>query len=102
MAVIKLSQSKKAVQIVLSEDCKAGTVFQVSSKIYEMMLKGSIKGGFVVLSRLGTGTKPDKFPVSPVWGEDLSGTVSDGLSSKAKKVYEQAEKVKVNVGHKPW
>ena len=102
MAVIKLSQSKKAVQIVLSEDVSAGTVFQVSSKIYEMMLNESIKGGFVVLSRLGTPTRPDKFPVSPVWGEDLSGTVADGLSSKAKKVYNQAEKVKSNVAHKPW
>ena len=102
MAVVKLSQSKKAVQIVLSEDCKAGTVFQVSSKVYEMMLNGSIRGGFVVLSRLGTPTKPDKFPVSPVWGEDLSGSVEDGLSSKAKKVYEKVERKKGNEDFKPW
>lgn len=102
MAVIKLSQSKRAVQIVLSEDCVAGTVFQVSSKIYEMMLSESIKGGFVVLSRLGTPTRPDKFPVSPVWGEDLSGVVSDGLSSKAKSVYEESNVVKKSEGFSPW
>ena len=101
--MIKLSASKKAVQIVLSEDCKAGTVFQVSSKIYEMMLAGSIKGGFVVLSRLGTPTKPGKFPVSPVWGEDLSSSgISDGLSSKAKESYESVNRVKSNEGFKPW
>lgn len=102
MAVIKLSQSKKAVQVVLSEDCKAGTVFQVSSKIYEMMLNESIKGGFVVLSRLGTPTKPDKFPESPVWGEDLSGVTNDGLSSKAKSVYEKVSRQKSVKVHKPW
>ena len=102
MAVIKLSQSKKAVQIILSEDLPAGSVLQVSSKIYDMLLNDSIKGGFVVLSRLGTPTRPDKFPKSKVWGEDLSGTVDDGLSSKAKKVYEQAKSVKSNEGYKPW
>jgi len=102
MAVIKLSRSKKAVQIILSEDVKAGTVFQVSSKIYEMMLAEKIKGGFVVLSRLGTDTKPDKFPVSPVWGDDLSGVVSDGLSSKAKKAYEKVSVVKKSKDFVPW
>ena len=103
MAVVKLSSSKRAVQVILSEDLPAGTVLQVSSKIYEMLLRGEVNGGFVVLSRLATPTLPDKFPVSPVWGDDLSvAGVKDSLGVRAKRVVKERGVKESGEVFSPW
>lgn len=100
MAVVKLSGSKKAVQFVLSEDVPAGTVFQCSTVVYELLLKGQARGGFVVLSRLANPTSPERFPKSVVWGESTGA--SDSFSERGKRLSDEQKVVKKGEGFSPW
>lgn len=100
MAVVKLSSSKRAVQFVLSEDVPAGTVFQCSTVVYELLLRGQARGGFVVLSRLANPTSASRFPKSEVWG-DRTGA-SDSFSSSGQRALDEQKVVKKGEGFSPW
>lgn len=98
MAVIKLSGSKKAVQFVLSESASPGDIFQCSSSVFELLLKGQARGGFVVLTKLATPTSGSRFPQSEVWGDDLR---VDSFSDKGKKAREERDSVVKSEGYTP-
>jgi hypothetical protein len=63
MAVVKLTSSKKSVQFVDDE----GNVFYTSVYIVEKMLKGEIRGDFVLLTRMPSKVAEGRFMKSPVF-----------------------------------
>lgn len=80
MAIIKKSSSGAAIQFILSEDAPAGTVFQMSSKLFSGVMTGDIRGGFVVLSRLPIPVPGDKYPKSVVWGVEDKGNLQSAIN----------------------
>ena len=94
MAVIKKSSSGKAFQVVLSEDLPAGTILQCSSVVAKLLLDSDRAHNFSVLTRLAVGTTPDRFPVSPVWG-DVHTDGSQGVDAMSKKFKAEREQKKI-------
>lgn len=99
MTVLKLTSSGKGLQVIDDE----GNVFQTSKLYVEMLLRGDIKGNFVLLNRLPWKVAEDRFKKSPLWvpkdyaGKegmiDSSSTTTDVLSGKGREAVKQAEQV---------
>ena len=94
MAVIKKSASGKAFQVILSEDLPAGSILQCSTVGVEGMLKREGYRNFLVLTRLALGTLPDRWPVSPIWG-DVHTDGSKGVDAMSKKFKKEREQRKL-------
>ena len=99
MAVIKKSASGKAFQVILSEDLPAGTILQCASVVVESMLQREGYSNFIVLTRLSLGTSPDRFPVSPIWG-DIHSDQAVGSDAMTKKFKKEREQRKIYTGKK--
>lgn len=63
MGVTKLTKSKKAVQFITDE----GDIYQTSVVSFRNLLNDTIKGDFILLSKLPFGVSPDRFPKSEVY-----------------------------------
>lgn len=64
MGVLKKTSSGRALQFITDE----GVVYQLSFKLFMMVVNDGIKGDFVVLSRMPFGVPPGRFPKSVVYG----------------------------------
>ena len=90
MAVAKLSKSGKQVQFIDEE----GNLFGTSVVAIKNMLSGTLRGNFVLLTRMPYGVDPSRFKKSPVY--EVPGYVApstgtpitasnDSLSDKSRK-----------------
>ena len=87
MAVIRITSSGKAVQVVGDN----GEMFQTSKVYLEQLLQGKNPAGYILLSRLPFDAAPGRFKKSPVYegGKQTDvtptgelNTSNDGLSKK--------------------
>jgi hypothetical protein len=90
MTVVKLSKSKKAIQIITDD----GKVYQTSVVFMQGLLMGKSKSGFITTVRLPFNVAADRFAPSEVWDPDgiFKGdaaktltTTDDALSVKVRK-----------------
>jgi hypothetical protein len=65
MAVLKKSSTGRSLQFITDD----GVVYQLSAKLFGMVVNGQISGDFVVLTRMPLGVPADRFPKSPVYGD---------------------------------
>ena len=66
MTVIKLTKSKKAVQIITDE----GLIYQTSVNSLTYLLQGKAKGDFITTIRLPFNASPDRYKPSEVWTDN--------------------------------
>lgn len=65
IGIIKKSSSGRALQFITDD----GDVYQLSVGLFDSVMRETIKGDFVVLSRMAIPVPHDRFPKSPVWGD---------------------------------
>lgn len=75
MAVMKLSSSKKQLQIIADD----GTVYVTSVSYARSLLYGHMPAGLVLLSKYPEKASPDRFKQSPVY--DPSGKYTEMVES---------------------
>lgn len=63
MSVIKLTSSKKAIQVVDDE----GRVYGTSTAYLQSLLAGTLKNGYILLKRMPFNVAPDRFKKSELW-----------------------------------
>jgi len=92
MAVAKLTKSGKAVQFIDEE----GNVFQTSVIYLQSLIKGNIRGNFILFNLLPFKVAKDRFKPSPLYNpkqqsvEDrVLTTTNDAISNKTIKTNEQ-------------
>jgi len=77
MGIIKKSSSGRALQFITDE----GVVYQLAASLFSRVVDGRINGDFVVLTRMPIPVPSDRFPRSPLYGDNgLDSAVSNGGS----------------------
>ena len=93
MAIIKLSKSKRQVQVIDEE----GNMFVTSTNYMLGLLNGKAPTGFILLSRLPVPVAKDRFKPSPLYdpeglyNEKTVGLSNDGLNATRIKDKEKKE-----------
>jgi len=100
VAIVKKSASGKAIQFILSETVPAGTVFQLSSYMFDAVMAGTIRGNFVVLSRLPIPVPGSKYPPSVIWGESDKSNLQVAIDSAGVKDVSSAKFLNVRKDQK--
>jgi len=95
MAVVKKSRSGRAIQLILSEDVPAGTVFQLSAGLFASVMAGG--SPFVVLTRLPIPVPGDKYPKSKIW---VDGGLHDAVDDFKAPVLDPSSKEFVSIRDK--
>ena len=102
MGIVKLSKSKRQVQFVTDE----GVVYGTSLAYMKYLIDGTLKGNFVLLSRMAYSVSPDRFEKSPVYGADETtdtstpdyvSTTDDAYSARTAKEKEEKKIYNIDI-----
>ena len=82
MAVLKLSSSKKQLQVILGDGDSPGDVFGTSADVARRFIVGDFDSKFLLLSKMPFGTSPFRFPRSKVFDGGVLRVDGDAMDRK--------------------